>query len=128
MLKRLSPLWLALLMFSCVLLNGCAASSDADTSTGSKLAPIIPLQPSNNDASYAAPKQIGTITDPQLPEISGLVPSHTVKGAWWVHNDSGDQARLYAINSRGQLLAKFTVSEAKNVDWEDLASGPGGDG
>ncbi len=79
-------------------------------------------------AAYSAPEQVGVINDAALGEISGLTPSRTGKGLWWVHNDSGDRARLYVINSRGRLLARFTVAGARHRDWEDLASGPGRDG
>lgn len=78
--------------------------------------------------SYAPPQQIGTVTSKALTEISGLAASRLVPGLWWVHNDSGGGPRLYAINSAGELRATFTVTGARNRDWEDMASGPGGDG
>ena len=82
----------------------------------------------SDSGEYSDPQQIGTIVAPSLPEVSGITPSHSAPGVWWVHNDSGDQARLYAINSAGQLLATFEVPGAQNVDWEDIGSGPGRDG
>ncbi|MBI1760684.1 MAG: hypothetical protein HYR56_04535 [Acidobacteria bacterium] len=128
MSKQISFRWLALLLLHAALLGSCAFSTDPKTKADTQPAPVVPLQDLIGGARYETAKLLGTITDPQLTEISGLTPSRTLRGAWWVHNDSGDQARLYAVNSRGQLLAKFTVTEAKNVDWEDLASGPGPDG
>jgi hypothetical protein len=116
------------LLVFCLFLSGCAFSSDPQTTARTKPEPLVPLSDLSNGTTYSEPKPIGTITDRQLAEISGLVPSRTAKGVWWVHNDSGDQPHLYAINSKGQLLAKFLVSGAKAVDWEDLASGPGPDG
>jgi hypothetical protein len=127
MLKKLVLLWLALLLLSGALLNGCAAASVYNTSE-SRPKPSDLLQSSAGNALYTTPKQIGTITNAQLTEISGLAPGRSNTGIWWVHNDSGDQARLYALNNKGQLLAKYNVKEAKNVDWEDLASGPGSAG
>ncbi len=64
----------------------------------------------------------GLVTSKQLDEISGLAASHRHDGVLWAINDSGKPARLYAISPRGQLLARFEVEGAKNVDWEDLAS------
>lgn len=122
------PSWLALLLLPVALLSGCAFSSDPNTKADTQPEPVVPLQDLMGGSSYEAAKPLGTITDSQLTEISGLTPSRLTKGAWWVHNDSGDQARIFAINSRGQLLARFTVTEAKNVDWEDMASGPGPEG
>ena len=42
-----------------------------------------------------------------------------------MHNDSGDSARVFAINVAGTLLATYNLSGAGAVDWEDMASGPG---
>ena len=43
-------------------------------------------------------------------------------GTLWTHNDSGGEAKLYAINQvNGTILKTVTVSNASNVDWEDLA-------
>ncbi len=83
---------------------------------------------SNSSDIYGEPSQIGTITDSPLTEISGMAPSLTAKGLWWVHNDSGDKVRLYVINASGKLLGKYDVTGARNRDWEDLASGPGRNG
>lgn len=64
----------------------------------------------------------GLVTDPELDEISGLAASHVHANVLWVHNDSGNPSRLYAINTRGRLLARFDVAGARNIDWEDIAS------
>jgi len=64
----------------------------------------------------------GLITSGELDEISGLAASHQHEGVLWAINDSGNPARLLAINRRGRLLARFEVSGARNIDWEDLAS------
>ena len=38
------------------------------------------------------------------------------------HNDSGDDANLYEIDSlSGTILRTISTANAKNVDWEDLA-------
>ncbi len=78
-------------------------------------------QPQKPLTSYGEPSQIGTITSSTLSEISGITPSRTAKGLWWVHNDSGDKARIYAINSSGKLLGRYDVTGARNRDWEDMA-------
>jgi hypothetical protein len=38
-----------------------------------------------------------------------------------VHNDSGDQARIYVVDSKGKLLGRYSVTGARNRDWEDIA-------
>jgi hypothetical protein len=90
--------------------------------------PDILGTPEQTSDLYAEAKIIGTITDSQLAEISGLTPSRTLKGAWWVHNDSGNEAKLYALNAQGKKLGEFTVADATNDDWEDMASYKSADG
>lgn len=79
-------------------------------------------------SSYDEGQQIGTITDKSLEEVSGLVASRITPDVFWVNNDSGDKARLYAIQSNGKLLAKIEIEGATNIDWEDISAGPGKDG
>ncbi|MGB0206102.1 MAG: hypothetical protein ACPF9K_13815 [Neptuniibacter sp.] len=58
----------------------------------------------------------------QLPdavlETSGIAQRD---GLIWTLNDSGDGPVLYALNSEYKLQRKVSFSEAKNVDWEELA-------
>ncbi|NQV34997.1 MAG: hypothetical protein HQ515_20045 [Phycisphaeraceae bacterium] len=70
-------------------------------------------------------KQVGRIQSKQLDEISGIAVSRKNPGVFWVHNDSGGKAQIYAINVRGHLLSTFLVTGAKARDWEDIAIGPG---
>ena len=54
-------------------------------------------------------------------EISGLVSSRQLSDVLWVHNDSGDSAKIYAINSQGEHLATVNLRGAKAFDYEDIA-------
>lgn len=72
-----------------------------------------------------APTVVGTVTSQSLPEISGMVASRSQPGVFWVHNDSGGQPRVYAINEQGTLRAGYQLMGAQAVDWEDIAIGPG---
>lgn len=63
-----------------------------------------------------------------LNEVSGLAESPTNAGIFWVHNDSGDEPRVYAFNRAGAWLGRYTLAGATAVDWEDMAIGPAGDG
>jgi hypothetical protein len=74
--------------------------------------------------SCSAPVEAGTLGSPALNEISGVVASAIHPGVFYVHNDSGDTPRFFAIDAAGALLATFTVAGAQAVDWEDLARGP----
>lgn len=66
------------------------------------------------------------MTNPDLKEISGLVASSKNPDVVWVHNDSGDTARIFAVDAKtGATLGTYTLSGAKAVDWEDIDIGPG---
>jgi hypothetical protein len=45
---------------------------------------------------------------------------------FWVHNDSGDEPRIFAIDARGALLCEVQVEGARNVDWEDITTDDSG--
>jgi hypothetical protein len=42
----------------------------------------------------------------------------------WTHNDSGDEARVFAVGHDGTLLADVAIAGAEATDWEDIAVGP----
>jgi hypothetical protein len=67
----------------------------------------------------------GTVASNSLDEISGIAASRRSNGVYWVHNDSGDSARVFAIGTDGRDLGEFALSGASAVDWEDIATGPG---
>lgn len=53
-------------------------------------------------------------------ESSGL--AHAKRpDSFWTHNDSGGKPELYEISGKGELLSVRPVTNAGNVDWEDLA-------
>ena len=71
-----------------------------------------------------------------LAEVSGIVKS--ARGDfYWVHNDSGDSARLFAIAANGTPIRPswlgvsvadwqgHAVANAVNFDWEDIALADG---
>lgn len=66
--------------------------------------------------------QAGTIVSSDIDEASGLAISRLNDKVLWVHNDSGDSARLFAIDSGGKQLATVNVEGVKSIDWEDIAS------
>ncbi len=59
----------------------------------------------------------------QLPrevrETSGLI---WFKDLFWTHNDSGGRPEIYGLDPlKGKIKAKLVVSNANNVDWEEIA-------
>lgn len=118
--------WLYLLIAVVIGVNACSFSQAQKKDARFK--PWTEVSSNETSSEYDEAKQSGTITDKSLAEISGLSASRFSPGVYWVHNDSGDKARLYAIDAKGKLLAKVEVTGAENKDWEDLASGPGAGG
>ena len=56
--------------------------------------------------------------DPKVREISGI--EFDKKLRLWAINDSGDGPKLYMLNDDGSVAREVTVTNAKNIDWEDM--------
>jgi hypothetical protein len=77
-----------------------------------------------------------------IDEMSGVVRSRQYSNVYWVHNDSGDSARIFAIREDGSVIIPpwlrnsyyvgepqpgkkeypgISVDMATNNDWEDIA-------
>lgn len=76
---------------------------------------------------YLPGKKICTLDTQLITEASGIVASRRNQSVLWIHNDSGNAASLYALNSEGKLIGIYNVRKANNRDWEDIAIGPGSD-
>jgi hypothetical protein len=76
----------------------------------------------------ATPASSGGLANPKIDEASGLAASRVHRGVFYVINDSGGAATVYAIDASGADLASYVLFDAKNLDWEDMASGPCSEG
>lgn len=79
------------------------------------------LSNANASRNYEKPKVIASIESPEIKESSGLAASKCQPDVFWTHNDSDDDAFLYAVNGKGEKLGTWRVAGAKNFDWEDIA-------
>jgi len=70
--------------------------------------------------AHRPPKEFVLQTD-VLNEASGIDLSIQNKQVLWSHNDSGNKAEIYALNTEGQLLSTLTLKGVQNRDWEDIA-------
>lgn len=89
-----------------------------------------------------APPVFASIGAGPINELSGIVKSRKRDNLYWVHNDSGDRPRLFALDGEGRSVLPtyskfshygdtaeqgkqqwqgFEVLYADNVDWEDIA-------
>ena len=94
---------------------GCAAGASQDTETDA----------SADTTRFGGPVAAGLIQYDPIQEASGIVASRKNPGVLWVHNDSGDAPRLFALTTSGEHLGVYILDSAAAQDWEDIALGPG---
>lgn len=56
--------------------------------------------------------------DAKLTEISGIEFDKRMN--LWAINDGGDKPKLYQVNRDGNIDKTITITNAKNIDWEDM--------
>lgn len=83
-------------------------------------APVVFLPPCTSPTVAVT----GRIADATMSELSGIATSRRHPGVFWVHNDSGHKARVYAMDQTGKRLASWKLKKVSDVDWEDVAVGP----
>ncbi|WP_140938425.1 hypothetical protein [Sphingobacterium lumbrici] len=66
-------------------------------------------------------KALGKISHSKLGEISGIIPSTNYPHHFWIHNDSGDDATIYLIDTLCNVTCQFNLENLKAVDIEDIA-------
>ena len=57
-------------------------------------------------------ERIATVDHAPIAEMSGIARSATYEDTWWVHNDSGDTARLFAIDGEGRPIVPGWMKDA----------------
>jgi hypothetical protein len=55
----------------------------------------------------------------ELEEVSGI---EWVNNSLWTIEDSGNENKLYRLDANGAIAHTISITDATNVDWEDLAS------
>lgn len=75
--------------------------------------------------TFAAGVSQGSVLVSGLTECSGIIASRNNANVLWVHNDSGNSARLFALDPQGRRLGTYTLTGATHIDYEDIAIGPG---
>ena len=75
-----------------------------------------------NCAPYGSASPVGRIGNREIAEASGLAASLRHQDVLWVNNDSGDDARLFALSPQGDTLGVVYFPQLRNVDWEDLTA------
>jgi len=78
-----------------------------------------------NSLEFSDRVDLGLIEHPELVEASGLVESRKNEHVFWAHNDRNHLNRLFAFNTAGKHLGRYSINGVDNRDWEDMAIGPG---
>jgi hypothetical protein len=74
---------------------------------------------------YGPASVVFELSNPAIRESSGLAASRRNPGIFWTHNDSGNSPHIYAFDRSGRDRGAFRITGADNIDWEDIALGPG---
>jgi hypothetical protein len=75
-------------------------------------------------AGSAGPCEVvDTAALPEIRESSGLAVSRRTPGILWSHNDSGNEAVLFALDTQGVVRGRVRVP-VRTRDWEDVSIGP----
>jgi hypothetical protein len=98
----------------CLIFSGCSSvfsSKNKNNNNGN----------GNISQNYDKPKVVGKIDSAEIKESSGIAASKCQTDVFWTHNDSGDDAFIFALNKKGEKLGTWKVAGAKANDWEDIA-------
>lgn len=68
------------------------------------------------------PPQEHALNTPLLDEASGLARGIKNPNLLYSHNDSGGKNSVYAIDSKGGLIAEIQLPTVKNRDWEEIST------
>ncbi|XXX72098.1 hypothetical protein WMF30_31075 [Sorangium sp. So ce134] len=111
--------WLGRLGLGLALLaGGCQGSAP----------PAAPAMRTSGCPRCGGAVRIGALPRGDLDECSGVVAGAVHADALYLHNDSGDRPRFFAIGHDGALRGELEVAGATAVDWEGAARGPCGAG
>jgi hypothetical protein len=108
----------ALVVGAALVLGGCKSGGGGGgtTTTAASSTTTTTVATAAALCAAGAPQQVGTVTHSELPEVSGVVASRTHPDVLWVHNDSGDRARVFAVNRSGVTLRQYPIDGATAVD------------
>jgi len=71
---------------------------------------------------YGPGRELCKLASPHVSESSGLAGSLRTPGFFWTHNDSGDDAYIYALDRRGRDFGRWALPDVFAYDFEDVAS------
>lgn len=110
------------------LMAGCELDKSTRAAPRDNPEPSVGEEPAPTPCpSYSSAIAVGTTESSEIVEASGIAASRTSDGILWVHNDSGDEPRIFALDLDGTHRGIYQLVAAEAEDWEDIALGPGPD-
>lgn len=82
---------------------------------------IVPVMMEKDTVIFSERIALGTLDKGSIDEASGMAMSIINKDKFWTHNDSGDKARIFLVNTAAQYQMTINIRNATNRDWEDIA-------
>lgn len=79
----------------------------------------------NESAPFTSGEALIELDNKKLSEISGIASSINNPGFIWAHNDSGNDAEVFLIDTKLNIKLVLELKGIENRDWEDIAVGPG---
>lgn len=111
-----------------LLFSGCGSSNHQSADRSANTVPWVTYSVdtlTQDTTLFKEARKVGVIHDSNLWEISGVAASRNHPGFLWAEEDSGNSDQIQLISPKGNAVARFSVENAKNRDWEDIAVGPG---
>lgn len=109
---------------------GCGAGAPAAGGSSPRPGWVVPGAAPGPDGRVQGlrpcgpPEAIGRVRDEAVTETSGLIRSRHHGDLLWLHNDSGDVARLFAVDPAGGTRGVTLLPQTPAFDWEGMARGP----
>lgn len=68
-------------------------------------------------------REVAVVQDPRIDEASGMAVSRRHRDLVWIINDSRNGPYVFGVDGEGETVARLTVADAENRDWEAMAPG-----
>ena len=114
--KTIAKFWVLVILMAAVGFTILACAFESSDNAQAKVTPYGPVS------------KLGVVEDDAINESSGVVVSRCNPDILWTHNDSGDDAFIYAMHMNGSRAGTWKIPNAQNFDWEDIATTEDKDG
>ena len=105
-------------ILSTTLLLACSPSKNIDT--GTEQEETVETAPFSCPTGEEQPS-LGNVQNSDITETSGIGQSKRNPELLWLHNDSGDSAILYAVDTTGASIGSIEL-DTPALDWEDMST------